>query len=239
MSMRFQHLNSGEIETTEHFFSQHLLNARVNGDMESNKDFDQIFDEGRSEEWLDGHWTEIKKNHLHYEEDVNQYLTLTLAEWVNPRLLELMNECLVGIHSDVGQKAVEERQLSKRYHLYKINADFLLFQLGLFNPDTQILGDAFFDKGEAYYFSAATQLKGMEGGRSALSDVLEKLSLHFGRYVEILRQMKHQDENYLSFHFQLSHAEMERLNRELTREVQNRKNPGTSPEEEGLPGPSS
>jgi len=88
-------------------------------------------------------------------------------------------------------------------------------------------GDAYFDKGEAYYFSAASQLKGMKRGRSALSDVLEKLSCRFGLYVAILRLMKQRADNYLSFHFRISQAEMQQLERDLSQEMQKRRDAGT------------
>lgn len=224
MPTHFRHLDTGQDETTEHFFSHQLLQSRIDSGQESNQDFDPLLEEGRSEEWLESNWQDLKNNQLNYEEDVNQYLTLTLADLANPRSLDEINDCLVGIDADVGQRAVETRETRKRYFLYKTNADFLLFHLGLFNAHARQLGDAYFDKGGAYYFSAATNLKGMKGGRSALSDVLEKLSHHFGRYVEILREMRQNADNYLSFHFRLSSVEMESLQRSLTEESR-RRNP--------------
>jgi hypothetical protein len=73
------------------------------------------------------------------------------------------------------------------------------------------LGPKYFDKGESYYSSAADSLKNARGGRTDLSDVLEKLSLKFGKYVEILRYMKNQSSNYFSFHFKFSQEEMVRF----------------------------
>lgn len=213
MPVRFSHLDSRNEETTESFFSRHFLEARIHSGQESNQDFDELFAEGRSREWLDSHWKEVRENDHRYEEDVNQYLTLTLAEWSHPGCLEMMNQCLVSLDSDVGQMAESLEERSRRYLMYKINADFLLFQLGLLNPGLSSRGDAYFDKGGAYYFSAASSLKGIKGGRSALSDVLEKLSGKFGKYVEVLRHMRRREDNYFSFHFKFTNEDMEILER--------------------------
>jgi len=223
MPIKFQHLDSGKADTTESFFSNQFLQARINGGNESNQGFDPIFDEGRDEEWREKNWKEIKKNEFKYDEDVNQYITLTLADLVNPRTLDLIHKYTVGIDSDAGQIAVNLEERFKKYFLYKINADFLLLNLGLFNPDTNVLGNAYFDKGETYYFCAASSLKGAHGGRSGMSDVLEKLALGFGRYVEILRHMKNSADNFLSFHFKIDPKEMRRIEETLSVEVRKRK----------------
>ena len=211
MPNNFIYLDNLETDTTESFFSEHFLRARIDDNKPSNKEFDPIFEEGRSETWMKTHEKEIKQNELAYEEDVNQYISLMLAEMVNPQSTELANQYLVGANSDVGQIAIDLRLETQKYQAYRVNADFLLFHLGLFSPDSNILGDKFFDKGESFYNSAACSLKNARGGRSSLSDVLEKLSLKFGKYVEILRYMKNQSSNYFSFHFKLSEGELARL----------------------------
>jgi hypothetical protein len=160
---------------------------------------------------METHEKEIKQNDLEYEEDVNQYITLMLAEMVSPKSAVLANQYLVGANSDAGQIAIDLKLETQKYQVYRINADFLLFHLGLFSPDSNILGPKYFDKGESYYSSAADSLKNARGGRTDLSDVLEKLSLKFGKYVEILRYMKNQSSNYFSFHFKFSQEEMVRF----------------------------
>lgn len=223
MPIKFQHLDSGKADTTESFFSNQFLQARIDSGNESNQGFDPIFDEGRDAEWREKNWKEIKENEFKYDEDVNHYITLTLADLVNPRTLELIHKYTVGIDSDAGQIAVNLEEKFKKYFLYKVNADFLLLNLGLFNPDTNVLGNAYFDKGETYYFCAASSLKVANGGRSGMSDVLEKLALGFGRYVEILRHMKNSADNFLSFHFKIDSQEMRKMEETLSREVHQRK----------------
>ena len=228
MPVHFKHLDSGKNDTTESFFSNQFLRGRIDSGKESNAGYDLIFEEGRNEEWRDKHWKEIKANEMKYDEDVNQYISLTLADLANPKSLAFANQYTVGIDADVGKIAVSLPEQIKTYFLYKINADFLLLNLGLFRPDTNILGEAYFDKGESYYFSAASNLKAARGGRSGMSDVLEKLSGGFGKYVEILRTMKNSADNYLSFNFKFSQAEMQDLEATLGRATQKKEDTGLS-----------
>jgi hypothetical protein len=228
MPVHFKHLDSGKIDTTESFFSNQFLRGRIDSGKESNEGYDLIFEEGRNEEWCDKHWKEIKANEMKYDEDVNQYISLTLADLANPKSLAFANEYTVGIDADVGQIAMSLPEQIKTYFLYKINADFLLLNLGLFRSDTNILGEAYFDKGESYYFSAASNLKAVGGGRSGMSDVLEKLSGGFGKYVEILRTMKNSADNYLSFNFKFSQAEIQDLEATLGQATQKKQDTGLS-----------
>jgi hypothetical protein len=89
----------------------------------------------------------------------------------------------------------------------------------LLRSDTNILGDTYVDKGEFYYSSAASSLKEVLGGRSTLSDTMEKLSHQFVKYVKILRHMKNSDSNFLSFNFKFSKLEIKKLEKTITREL--------------------
>ncbi len=224
-AMKFAHLDTKDIETTESYFFERFLGARIDSGMESNEGYDLILELGRDGDWHDRNWPAVKKNDLKYDEDVNQYITLTLAELANPQTLPLINKYLVSLRSDIGQEAVSFDDRAKMYLAYKINADFLLLNLGLFNSDSNLLGDAYFDKGETYYYSAASSLKAIKGGRSGLSDVMEKLSERFGKYVEILRAMKNRHENYFSFHVRIPDPELRRFEKELAEEAAKRHDP--------------
>ena len=218
MPVHFTFIESMETDTTESFFSERFLRARIDDNKPSSKKYDPILEEGRSETWIQSHEKEIKQNDLEYEEDVNQYITLMLAEMVDPKTTGLTNQYLVGTDSDAGQIAIDLKLESQKYQVFRTNADFLLFHLGLFSPQSNILGDKYFDKGGWYYRSAACSLKHARGGRSGLSDVLEKLSLKFGKYVEILRYMKNRSSNYFSFHFKFSEEEIARFQKQLSKE---------------------
>ena len=224
-AIKFTHLDTKDVETTESYFFDQYLGARIDSGNESNEGYDLILELGRDDDWCDQNWSAIKKNDLKYDEDVNQYITLTMAELANPQSLSLINKYLVSLESDIGQEAINFDDRAKKYLAYKVNADFLLLNLGLLNPDSNLLGDAYFDKGETYYYSAATSLKAIKGGRSGLSDVMEKLSERFGKYVEILRAMKNRHENYFSFHVRIPDAEMKRFEYDLSVEAGKRHDP--------------
>jgi len=221
----FTHLDTKDVETTESYFFDRFLGARIDSGNESNEGYDLILELGRDDDWYEQNWSAVKQNDLKYDEDVNQYITLTLADLANPQTLPLINKYLVSLESDIGREAVSFEDRAKTYLAYKINADFLLLNLGLLNPDSNLLGDAYFDKGETYYYSAASSLKAIKGGRSGLSDVMEKLSCRFGKYVEILRAMKNQHENYFSFHVRIPDAELRRFEKELAVEAAKRNDP--------------
>jgi hypothetical protein len=226
------------METPESYFFDQFLGARIDSGMESNEGYDLILELGRDDNWHDQNWSTVKANDLKYDEDVNQYITLTLADLqyitltladlANPQTLPLINKYLVSLRSDIGQEAVSFDDRAKKYLAYKVNADFLLLNLGLFNSDSNTLGDAYFDKGETYYYSAASSLKAIKGGRSGLSDVMEKLSERFGKYVEILRAMKNRHENYFSFHVRIPDPELRRFEKELAEEAAKRRDTPSS-----------
>ena len=224
MAEKFTHLDTGDTETTESFFSNRFLRARMESGHPSNEGLDLIFDKDRDPGWSEQHWKEIKDNQLKYDEDVNQYITLTLSDLVHGRSQSLANKYLVSMEADAGQVAINVDERSKKFIVYRVNADYFLLNLGLFRSDTNILGDAYLDKGGFYYSSAASSLKEVFGGRSSLSDTMEKLSCQFVKYVKILRHMKNSDNNFLSFHFKLSKLEVETLEKTLTEESAKRKN---------------
>jgi hypothetical protein len=226
MVEKFTHLDTGDIETTESFFSNRFLKARIESGYPSNEGLDLIFEENRSSEWQEKYWKQAKNNQLKYDEDVNQYITLILSDLVKGRSQALTNKYTVGMDSDAGQILIEASERSKKFIVYRINADYFLLNLGLLRPDTNILGDAYTDKGGFYYSSAASSLKEVLGGRSTLSDTMEKLSCQFVKYVRILRYMKNSDSNFLSFNFKLSKLEIEKLETTLTKELAAKKNSG-------------
>ena len=224
MVEKFTHLGTGDIETTESFFSNRFLKARIESGHPSNEGLDLIFEENRSSEWQEKHWKQAKDNQLKYDEDVNQYITLILSDLVKGRSQTLINKYIVSMDADAGQTVVEASERSKKFIVYRINADYFLLNLGLLRSDTNILGDAYIDKGGFYYSSAASSLKEGLGGRSTLSDTLENLSRQFVKYVKILRYMKNSDSNFLSFNFKLSKLEIKKLEKTLTEELAVKKN---------------
>ena len=221
MPINFIHSDTHETETTESWFSNRFLTARINSGQLPNEGFDPVLENQRTPEWKAANWKEIKANDLKYDEDVNPYITLSLAELVNPRKNGYI-DYLVDTASDAGRLAINLNNESEIYRVFRINADFMLFHLGLFSPNSNMLEDTCFDKGGSYYNSAAFSLKRARGGRSGLSDVLEKLALRFGKYVEILRYMKNSSSNFFSFHFKFAREEMDEFQKQLTMEARKR-----------------
>ena len=224
MVEKFTHLDTGDIETTESFFSNRFLKARIESGHPSNEGLDLIFEENRSSEWQEKYWKQAKDNRLKYDEDVNQYITLILSDLVKGRSQNLINKYIVSMDADAGQTVLETSERSKKFNVFRINADYFLLNLGLLRSDTNILGDAYIDKGGFYYSSAASSLKEVLGGRSTLSDTMEKLSRQFVKYVRILRHMKNSDSNFLSFNYKLSKLEIKKLEKTLTEELAVKKN---------------
>ncbi|MBT6601160.1 MAG: hypothetical protein HOB32_05835 [Nitrospina sp.] len=219
MLEKFTHLDNGSIESTESFFSNRFLKARIESGHPSNEGLDLLFEENRNSQWREKNWKKAKDNQLKYDEDVNQYITLMLSDLVKGRSQTLVNKYIVSMDADVGQTVMETNERSRKFIAYRINADYFLLNLGLLRSDTNILGDTYVDKGEFYYSSAASSLKEVLGGRSTLSDTMEKLSHQFVKYVKILRHMKNSDSNFLSFNFKFSKLEIKKLEKTITREL--------------------
>ena len=115
MVEKFTHLDTGDIETTESFFSNRFLRARIESGHPSNEGLDLIFEENRSSEWQEQHWKQAKDNQLKYDEDVNQYITLILSDLVKGRSQTLINKYIVSMDADAGQTVVEASERSKSF----------------------------------------------------------------------------------------------------------------------------
>ena len=67
MPINFIYSDSLETDTTESYFSNHFLNARIDNNQPSNAEYDPILEDQRGLEWKEAHWKEIKNNDLNYE----------------------------------------------------------------------------------------------------------------------------------------------------------------------------
>ena len=59
MVEKFIHLDTGAIESTESFFSDRFLKARIESGNPSNEGLDLIFEENRSSDWQEQHWKNL------------------------------------------------------------------------------------------------------------------------------------------------------------------------------------
>lgn len=197
MSLMYTDLQSGRVETTEALFSDLFLKARIKTGQESSKGYSPD---------LEG----VKWNDRLLEDDVNVYIFQALGSLIDPVALKLMAEYAVSVHSDAGHRADKMRARSEKFLLYRVNADFLLLMLGMFKP-AELPFHAYLDKGSAYYAAAAGYRQEIDGGRSPLVDVLEKLCIGFNRYVGLLRFMKYDDPNFFGIFRQLSRQDINEI----------------------------
>jgi hypothetical protein len=117
-----------------------------------------------------------------------------------------------------------------KYTLYKTNADFLLISLGIFDSPTvadpanrggaptperkifQPSEEAYVGRGKTYYRFAYTYSQQIHNPRAAITEVLEKLSKGFEKYLRILAHMRGE---YLNLMDRLSRGEVYHLERSI------------------------
>jgi hypothetical protein len=108
-----------------------------------------------------------------------------------------------------------------KYLIYKTNADFLLVSIGIFdNPAAsaahraklQPSEEAYVGRGKTYYHFAYSYSQQMHRKNAGVSDVLEKLSVGFDKYLRILSHMRGE---YLDLMKRLSSGEVYHLERQV------------------------
>ncbi len=164
-----------EPEPTFFFMMNCLMYSRLETDNPSNADF--------------------------YDEDVNVYLANLLTSFMNPEYHERARKYLSRYDSNLFRRIQDSTDARLKYTIYKTNADFLLISIGIFrNADRARPGakDAFLrdseevsmGRGKAYYQFAYSYSQSMFRRSTAVTEVLEKLSRGFEKYVEILSHMR-------------------------------------------------
>ncbi len=193
--------NRSDLRPTYHFMMKCLLYSRMETGLVSNRDF--------------------------YDEDVNVYIAHLLDSMIQPENIERARRFLSPYDTDVFQRLSNSKDARLKYTIYKTNADFLLVSLGIFdNPDAAILEtsssqnpdrrhnrpteEANIGRGRTYYRFAYTYSQVVNGRSAAISDVMEKLSLGFEKYLRILAHMRGE---YLDLLKRLSSGEVYHLER--------------------------
>jgi hypothetical protein len=173
--------------------------------------------------------TGLVSNKDFYDEDVNVYIAHLLNSFIHPNYIERARPYLSKYDTEVFQRLATSRDARLKYTLYKTNADFLLVSLGIFdNPDINLeLGlpttppaadrlplrpreEAFVGKGRTYYRFAYSYSQQIHGRHTGITEVLEKLSAGFDRYLRILTHMRGE---YLNLLRSLSRGEVYHLER--------------------------
>jgi hypothetical protein len=171
--------------------------------------------------------TGLLSNQDFYDEDVNVYLAHLLDSLIQPENVERARRYLSPYDTEVFQKLSQSKDARLKYTIYKTNADFLLISLGIFDSPEGIVTESagpqhperdFFrateeasiGRGRTYYRFAYTYSQMVHGRNAGISDVLEKLSMGFDKYLRILAHMRGE---YLDLLKRLSSGEIYHLER--------------------------
>ncbi len=193
-----------EPKPTYHFMMKCLLYSRMETGLVSNKDY--------------------------YDEDVNVYIAHLLNSFIDPSYIERAGRYLSKYDTEVFGRLADSKDARLKYTLYKTNADFLLVSLGIFNnaaatdpvnrsalttPERRLFlpsEEAHIGRGKTYYRFAFTYSEQLHNPHAAITEVLEKLSIGFEKYLRILAHMRGE---YLNLLDRLSRGEVYHLERSV------------------------
>ncbi len=187
--------SSRSIQPTYYFMINCLLYSRMETGLVSNQDF--------------------------YDEDVNVYLAHLLHSFINPEYVEQSKKFLSKYDTDVFRRLANSSDARLKYLIYKTNADFLLVSIGIFdNPmaetahraKLQPSEEAYVGRGKTYYHFAYSYAQQIHRKNQGVSEVLEKLSVGFEKYLRILSHMRGE---YLDLVKRLSQGEVYHLERSV------------------------
>ena len=157
-----------------------------------------------------------------FDEDVNVYLAGLLSRFFSASYHAQARRYLQPYDLDLRQQAEESGDPRYAYHLYKINADHLLLEIGIFHrvegalgPDHPLLHrdpSEFEGRGSLYYLLASSRLRHLRRRGGATEGALRKLGERFGRYVEVLRHVR---SNYFHLMERIGEGSLYHLSREI------------------------
>ncbi len=167
--------------------------------------------------------TGLESNEGGYDEDVNVYLAHLLQSFANPEYVENSKRFLSKYDVEVFQRLETSADARLKYMIYKTNADFLLVSVGIFEPSGAQSQkrfppseDASIGRGKAYYQFAYTYSQQLQRKGAAISEVLEKLSVGFEKYVKILSHLRGE---YFDLADHFSNGEFYHLERSVDEEA--------------------
>ncbi len=161
----------------------------------------------------------LRMNDMAFDEDVNVYISgllsgATKSAVFHQRLARYVRGTELGVH-----KLVDDvRDRAFKFMVYRTNADHILLRLGVFDHFRENFTGTFADitRGKRYYAFAAGYLGEINGRRSALQDVIEKMSVRFDDYYEILSTMTRK---YIEFMQQLTASDEAGIYRGVKRAI--------------------
>ena len=135
-----------------------------------------------------------------FEEEVNIYLANLLSAFANPSYIERLKPYLSEHDIEVFKRLEKSNDARLKYTIYKANADFLLFSIGIFDTageEALPLGPEFkhgrqgqMGRGQTYYHFAFSYSQRLPGLGETIPHVLEELSKGFEKYVTILSYLR-------------------------------------------------
>lgn len=161
-----------------------------------------------------------------FDEDVNVYIANLLESFMDPEYVDKCRRFLSKYDTEIFSRLSSSKDARLKYTIYKTNADFLLISIGIFdNPRAGVTPsrpsrmapseEAYLGRGKTYYQFAYSYSQVLHGKDSAISDVLEKLSTGFDKYIQILTYMRGE---YLDLVKRLSNGEVYHLERIVNEE---------------------
>ncbi len=136
-------------------------------------------------------------NKTSFDEDVNVYLAHLLFANSFSDYQDMVNKYLTINVSELMELLEQHPDKVTRYFIYKINADYLLVHLGIFrdlNPSQphpfKKTEKQFIEMAQDYYDQASVCNHQIYRKKTAVGDVLHKLSSNFQNYQEILKLVR-------------------------------------------------
>lgn len=135
-----------------------------------------------------------------FEQEVNVYLANLLAAFANPSYIEKLKPYLSEYDIEVFRRLQNSNDARLKYTIYKANADFLLFSIGIFDGcNDKFLPTAAryhhgqqgqMGRGQTYYHFAFSYSQRIPDLGQTIPRVLEHLSKGFEKYVTILSYLR-------------------------------------------------
>ncbi len=153
-----------------------------------------------------------------FDEDVNVYLASLLESLIHPEYHQALKRYVVPYDLLLFESIRNEKNPRVKYLTYKINADFLLVSMGIFNnasgtrpnstPHMNFTTETYIGRGKTYYSLAQSYLVQTLRQSTAIADILGKLSKNFEKYVKTLSVMKSE---YFNIFDRISNGELYHL----------------------------
>lgn len=150
----------------------------------------------------------LGSNEPDYDEDVNIYLAHLLFAVSTASYQRLASKYVIVYPTDLINLVEGAADNYIKYFVYKINADHLLVDLGVFRDRASKGGEArgreertresSVETARGYYEQAALYNQRIYRKKTAIGDVLEKLARHFDRYCSILQVTRKDFFNFVS-----------------------------------------